>query len=311
MQSIFESEETKYVATENSQNMALLNAAINHNPNPPTGGGGVVVVGSALLSGSGPGAPETGGRDKRVVNDQISIYVVREGDSLSQIADMFGVSTNTIRYSNDISGSGITSGQRLVILPISGVRHTVEEGETLSEISEKYDVKLEEIRRYNDISSNASIVAGDTITVPDGEKGLARHANDEGSASGASSGGARVVRPSYSGYYARPISGGVRTQGLHGYNGIDLAAGHGSTIRAAAAGTVIVSKGSGWNGGYGKYVVIKHANGTQTLYAHNSQNLVNVGDTVSQSEAIARMGSTGKSTGTHVHFEVRGAKNPF
>jgi murein DD-endopeptidase MepM/ murein hydrolase activator NlpD len=68
---------------------------------------------------------------------------------------------------------------------------------------------------------------------------------------------------------------------------------------------------TGWNGGYGKYIVISHPNGTQTLYAHNLENYVSVGDAVVRGQIIGSVGSTGKSTGPHLHFEVRGAKNPF
>ncbi len=90
-----------------------------------------------------------------------------------------------------------------------------------------------------------------------------------------------------------------------------MAASAGAPIRAAAAGEVIVSKTGGWNGGYGNYIVIKHANGTQTLYAHNSSNAVSAGASVAQGEVIGYVGNTGRSTGSHLHFEVRGAKNPF
>jgi murein DD-endopeptidase MepM/ murein hydrolase activator NlpD len=79
---------------------------------------------------------------------------------------------------------------------------------------------------------------------------------------------------------------------------------------AAAGGTVIVAKASGWNGGYGNYVVIKHKN-TQTLYAHLSSVSVGVGETVSVGQGVGIIGNTGKSTGTHLHFEVRGGTNPF
>ena len=103
----------------------------------------------------------------------------------------------------------------------------------------------------------------------------------------------------------------MKTQGIHGYNAVDLAAGPGSSIRAAAAGEVIVSKATGWNGGYGQYIVIRHASGAQTLYAHLSSNAVGVGNYVSQGEVIGGMGNTGRSTGNHLHFEVRGGRNPF
>jgi murein DD-endopeptidase MepM/ murein hydrolase activator NlpD len=80
---------------------------------------------------------------------------------------------------------------------------------------------------------------------------------------------------------------------------------------ASASGVVIISRTSGWNAGYGNYIVIKHDNGTQTLYGHLSKNLVGVGEVVTQGQVIGQMGRTGKATGVHVHFEIRGAANPF
>jgi murein DD-endopeptidase MepM/ murein hydrolase activator NlpD len=103
----------------------------------------------------------------------------------------------------------------------------------------------------------------------------------------------------------------VKTQGIHGHNAVDLASSYGTNIMAAADGTVIVAKIGGWNGGYGNYVVINHPNGTQTLYAHMSSISVSVGQGVTQGESIGRMGETGDATGVHVHFEIRGAPNPF
>jgi len=110
----------------------------------------------------------------------------------------------------------------------------------------------------------------------------------------------------------RPLVGGVRTQGVHGYNGVDIAAPVGTPFLASAAGEVIVARSSGWNGGYGQYIVVRHANGTQTLYAHASQIIVGVGQRVVQGQVIGYVGSTGRSTGAHLHFEIRGGpRNPF
>ena len=111
--------------------------------------------------------------------------------------------------------------------------------------------------------------------------------------------------------FVHPLPGSIRTQGIHGYNGIDFGAPVGTPVRAAAAGSVIVAKGSGWNGGYGLYVVVKHGNGTQTLYAHMSRLAVSSGSNVSAGQTIGYVGNTGRSTGSHLHFEVRGARNPF
>ncbi|HRH55479.1 MAG TPA: M23 family metallopeptidase, partial [Candidatus Paceibacterota bacterium] len=101
------------------------------------------------------------------------------------------------------------------------------------------------------------------------------------------------------------------SQGIHGWNGVDMSAPSGTPIYAAAGGTVIVSRVGGWNGGYGNYVVIEHAGGVQTLYAHMATDSVSVGETVSRGQNIGTVGNTGQSTGYHLHFEVRGAKNPF
>lgn len=113
-----------------------------------------------------------------------------------------------------------------------------------------------------------------------------------------------------SGYYIRPLPAGVgrKSQGRHGRNAVDFAAPKGTPIMAAAAGVVLYS---GWGDGYGRYILIGHDNGTKTLYAHNSKNIVRKGDNVEQGEVIGHVGSTGDSTGPHVHFEIHGAKNPF
>lgn len=262
--------------------------------------------GGALLPDSGPLGTIADIEDGHK-SDQISIYIVREGDSLSQIAKMFGVTTNTIIWANDIKrGDLISIGQELVILPISGVRHTVEKGDTLRSIVKEYSGNLEEIMEFNDLSENTVLTIGDIVVIPDGEITTPTYSTASSQTSVQNTGG-----PSYDNYYIRPLSGGVKTQGIHGYNGVDIGAPVGTPIFASAGGNVIISRSQGWNGGYGTYIVIKHDNGTQTLYAHNSENIVRTGWHVVQGQVIGYVGSTGKSTGPHLHFEVRGAKNPF
>ena len=124
--------------------------------------------------------------------------------------------------------------------------------------------------------------------------------------------GAGVERPE--GHHHQPAQErGLRSEahrgGLPAAKRADLLAG--GEVRAAAAGQVIIAKASGWNGGYGSYIVIKHQNGTQTLYGHLSRVDVVVGEKVTQTETIGAIGNSGKSTGPHLHFEVRGGKNPF
>ena len=290
----------------NSQTIPVLRAALNIDPNPSKGGGGIIIVDDeALLSEIGPSGTLAEIEERPASSDEISIYVVREGDSLSQIAKMFNVSTNTVIWANDIKrGSFITPGQTLVILPITGVRHTVVKGETVKSITKKYGGDYEEILQYNDLTTESTIAVGDIIVIPDGEIATPKYTSAGLIVRGSSG-------PTYSGYYIMPLTAGRRSQGLHGYNGVDYAAPSGTPILASASGDVIISKGLGWNGGYGKYIVIKHGNGTQTLYAHNSSNIVYSGQRVVQGQVIGYVGSTGRSTGAHVHFEIRGAKNPF
>lgn len=246
-------------------------------------------------------------------NGAISVYVVREGDALSQIAEMFGVTANTILWANDLKSANlIKPGDSLIILPVSGVRHVVKKGDTVASIAKLYTGDRDDIIAYNGLSSETDITIGETVVVPGGRiaappapKKAAPTTKSTAVASSAPASGTT------GGYFTHPVPGAIRTQGIHGYNGIDLAAPVGTSIRAAAGGEVIISKGSGWNGGYGSYIVVKHANGTQTLYAHTTANYVSIGQTVAQGEAIGAVGSTGQSTGPHLHFEVRGSANPF
>ena len=111
----------------------------------------------------------------------------------------------------------------------------------------------------------------------------------------------------------RPVlsAAGTTRRGLGEVGRVCVAASCWTPIYAASAGRVAISDGYGWNGGYGKYVKIDHGNGVGTLYSHNIQNEVSAGQSVLQGQLIAYMGSTGRSTGCHVHWEVFGALNPL
>ncbi|KKW15832.1 MAG: Metalloendopeptidase-like protein membrane protein [Parcubacteria group bacterium GW2011_GWA2_50_10b] len=286
----------------NSQTCHFLEASLNINP-ASIGGAEIAIVDSVALEAGRIGG-ETFMELGKSGTGQVSIYVVDSGDTLSEIAEMHGVSINTIIWANDLRNTSIKEGQELLILPISGVRHIVKSGDTLQSIAKSYKAELDDILSYNDLSTDSKIKIGDAIIIPNGI--ISASANIKSSLTQTSS-----SLPTYSGYYLRPITGGRKSQGIHGYNGVDLAAPTGTPIRASADGTVIIAKSSGYNGGYGLYVVIKHSNGTQTLYAHMSKINVSVGQYVDQGEIIGAVGNTGRSTGPHLHFEVRGARNPF
>jgi murein DD-endopeptidase MepM/ murein hydrolase activator NlpD len=297
----------------NSQNITLLQATVNFDPNSSKGGGDITIVDeTALLAETGitGSLVEVTGRDN---TGQISVYEVREGDTLSQIAEMFEVSVNTIRWANDFEGS-ISPGQTLIILPVTGVKHTVKTGGTVMNLANIYgdNVGTEEYAReialFNGISMDYKLQPGEEIIVPHAEISVPSPQKST-SVVRVSSSGSSV--PNYSGYYTHPVPAGTKTQGIHGYNAIDIGAAYGTPIYASAGGQVIRSKITGWNGGYGIYIVVKHDNGTQTVYAHNSENLVGTGAWVTKGQQIGRVGSTGNSTGNHTHFEIRGARMPF
>lgn len=238
---------------------------------------------------------------------QIFLYTVRPGDTITGIARSFDVSVNTIRWANSIpEARALKVGDQIVILPVSGVRHEVKRGETVGAIAKRYRAAVDEILAFNGLGSDDLIAAGATLIIPNGE--LVEAVPLAPSRFGPR---AFVALPQYAGYYLRPIVGGRRSRGIHGYNGVDLAASCGLPVLASADGQVLIARSSGWNGGYGRYAVIAHANSTQTLYAHLRELAVAAGQVVRQGEPIGAIGSSGNSTGCHVHLEIRGARNPF
>lgn len=304
------------VPSSNLQTMELPQPANNINPSSAIGGGDVSIVdNTAVIAQDGPSGTIADIEKPR--NGTISTYVVREGDTLSSIAKLFDIPQNTILWANDLtSKSTIKPGDKLIILPVPGLKYTVKKGDTLASIAKRYNADSGDIAGYNNISDD-TLVVGEEIIIPDGEptippapaKPLAKKTSKTTSA-------AHDVGPKGSAgevsYYTAPLSYYKKSQGIHGYNGVDLAAPNGTPIMASAGGSVVVAKAGGWNGGYGSYVVISHSNGSQTLYAHMSKVDTYSGARVEQGEVIGYVGSTGKSTGNHLHFEIRsGIRNPF
>lgn len=301
----------------NSQTLPLPTPAVNINPSGPSRGLLALADGSALLPEAGPGGTEVD-IEEHPTSSKISVYTVHKGDTLSNIAEMFDVSVNTIIWANDLRGGVIREGDVLIILPITGVKHTIKKGETLASLAKTYKSDAHEIAQFNDLSETSPLTVGLEIIIPRGEVAavapspkkassmlqLAKQGKQTAPLIG-------VGGPDLGSYFIWPLQGGVITQGPHGFNGVDIGARTGTSIFASAAGTVLIARASGWNGGLGSYVVIEHDNGVQTLYAHMSKVLVSAGETVGQGGTIGKVGSTGQSTGPHLHFEVRGAKNPF
>jgi len=238
--------------------------------------------------------------------NEIIEYVVRSGDTISSIANKYDISISTILWANDLSSKSIIKiGQKLIILPISGVVHHVKDRDTLSEIAKVYKGKGSEIVSFNGLSSEGDIFIGDILVIPGGKMPPPKTTYY-----------ASPQIPIGSSYFICPTANCKITQRLHWYNAIDFGAKCGSPIYAAAAG-VVQRVDYGWNGGAGNYITILHPNGVVTMYGHIQANLAFQGQGVSQGEMIALIGGkpgtpgAGRSTGCHVHFGVRGARNPF
>ncbi|MFH1769824.1 MAG: LysM peptidoglycan-binding domain-containing M23 family metallopeptidase [Parcubacteria group bacterium] len=240
--------------------------------------------------------------------DKIITYAVEEGDTLSGIGSKFDIEIQTVLWANNISNANfIKPGMRLKILPVDGVLHKVSNGDTVSGIAGEYDVDTEDIVAFNRLSDAGDLKIGQEIMVPEGK------ITPKYAASSRVTYKASTTLVSADGYFIHPVPASVRTQGLHGYryNAVDFGAACGTPIRAVASGIVSDARYSGWNSGYGLMVQIDHPNGMQTLYAHASKVFVSAGQWVNQGDTIMLMGTTGQSTGCHLHFDIIGAKNPF
>lgn len=231
---------------------------------------------------------------------QVYAYLVAEGDTLWDIARAYGVDVTTILGANpDVNASRLQVGRVIRVLSVDGVLHTVKSGDTVFGLATKYRVEASVIAKANGLTDAAVLKVGQELILP-GAKPIIVH---KATAAGGSSNGQTVT---ITGEYRWPVSGfissrwGWRWGRFH--HGLDIAAPYGRSIVASRGGKVVFS---GWKGGYGNTVVLSHNGGTTTLYGHASRLLVEYGQWVETGQVIARVGSTGVSTGNHLHFEIR------
>lgn len=288
--------------------------------------GGGVFSSSSVVSGSFPGVPvnplvagasinadESGVISSTITpvtiisdkpRDKIIDYEVRAGDTISSIATEFGVSDSTILWANDLSQSSqIKQGQKLAILPVSGVAHKVVGGDTIYSVAKKYQANAQAIIDFpfNDVGDDFQLSTGSVLIVPDGappEK--PKPAPTQYLASGQN----LPVESLGSAQFLWPAGGGISQYFSWYHPGLDISNLSGGPIHVADSGTVTVA---GWpdNSGYGNRVIVDHGNGFVTLYGHMSAIYVSPSQKVSKGDVLGMMGSTGRSTGTHLHFEIR------
>lgn len=236
---------------------------------------------------------------------EIIEYKVKDGDTISTIAKEYGLSSDTIKWANDLSGDQIKPGQTLKILPVTGVSHVVKSADTLESVAKKYSAESQAIVDFpfNDVPDDFNLRVGQLLIVPDGsppevKAPLKRQpqylAQGPKSPAFSAPGGGQFIWP----------AGGALTQYYVWYHpGIDIANRSAPGVAATDGGTVILA---GWpdSSGYGNRIVIDHGNGYTSLYAHLSNVYVSIGESVSRGQLIGQMGSTGRSTGTHLHLEI-------
>lgn len=224
-------------------------------------------------------------------------YRVKKGDMIGYIADSFGITQDTIISVNNIHQSRLIQiDQYLKIPSMPGIIYTVKKnGETAESIAEKYEVSAEKFIRVNKLEKNASLIAGQTLFVPDAQLDWVTRQEINGDLFHKPI-HSRYYLSSYYGWRSSPFSG---KRSYH--SGIDMACPQGTPVYAALSGTVT---SVGYNSVYGNFVIITHHSGYKTLYGHMSKQLVTRGKRVDTSTKIGLVGSTGLSTGPHLHFTV-------
>lgn len=245
--------------------------------------------------------------------DEIIEYEVVGGDTISSISQKFGISVNTILWANNLDEDDtLRPGDKLKILPVTGVAHKVASGETIYSIAKKYQAEPQAILDFpfNEVGDDLALRVGQTLIVPDGvppskpkpppTQYLAKQQ-------------VISIPTEASGRFIWPASGYISQYFTYYHKGIDIVNYSGPPVVAADSGKVVVA-GYVDRTGYGNRVVIDHGNGYTTLYAHLSKALVSPGQYVSKGQKIGIMGSTGRSTATHLHLEIRkngAALNPL
>jgi murein DD-endopeptidase MepM/ murein hydrolase activator NlpD len=229
--------------------------------------------------------------------DQVLNYAVQKGDTLSSLSVKFGVSIDTIQWANDINGDSLSIGDNLKIPPVSGIVHKVREGESVYSIAKKYKTDAQKIVNFpfNDFSDidTFALNIGQTLIVPDGVIEQAPAIIYQ----------TPPVYAGGSGEFTWPANGVITQYPVWYHMALDIANPSGPAVVAASDGVVTLVKYLAYD--YGHHVMIDNGGGISTLYGHMTDIYVTVGQQVSRGQVIGRMGSTGRSTGTHLHFEVR------
>lgn len=242
--------------------------------------------------------------EKTVEKPKILTHEIQQGETLGGIAEQYDVDVDTLLSCNKgLDPRRLKIGKELKILSVKGVVHNVEKGETLWDIVRRYKIETKAVLAANNINDESKLKIGQELILPGAKPVVIKKSSNKNNRAGSSevymaSRSSRSFNYPTKGRITSPF--GYRWGRKH--TGIDIAAPKGTPVYASASGRVTYA---GWKGGYGKCIMIDHGNGIQTLYGHNSVLVVSKGTQVKSGQQIAKIGSTGNSTGPHVHFEVR------
>lgn len=290
---------------EGSITSELANDIINSEDGTPTTNNGALVKPYFVAIGD---INNSRGPNSGPIRNQTINHVVQAGEVLGGIAKKYGLSIDTILNANNLTAKSLLRpGAALVIPPADGILYTVKRGDTVSSIAKIYGVSATEITNFNGLKERA-LTVGAQILVPGGKRiiPVAVKPTTKPTNNQPTTGPVTVPPPSAAvGTYIWPTGAKIVTQyyGLR-HTGMDIAGPQGLPNYAVRDGVVTKSQ-CGYNGGYGCYIIVDHGGGITTWYAHNSKLLVSVGDHVTQGQVIGLLGNTGRSTGPHIHFEVR------
>lgn len=239
------------------------------------------------------------------------IHTVSDGESVERLAQRYGITAETIRWTNNLGDKSIRPGDELVILPVDGVLHSVRRGQTLLQIAELYNIPTGDILSQNKLKDDL-IITGQELIIPGGHPIIAVAPKSSDLVKGALPGVVKKTVPvaevsPTGGVLQKPCNNCTYTQYFRpGHYAVDVQTKGGGPVFAAEDG-VVIRADEGWNGGYGNVIEIDHGNGLTTLYAHNKEHFVKADDRIKRGQVIAWMGNTGRTygqTGIHVHFEV-------
>lgn len=234
--------------------------------------------------------------------DKVVDYEVLGGDTLASIAKKFSVSVDSVKWANNLKTETIKPGQTLKVPPVSGVVHKVGSGENVYTIAKKYSTDAQKIVNFpfNDFADldSFALTPGQTLIVPDGVPPAEKPKFIAGPQYAPIQAGVKGTSN-----FIWPTSGSISQSPVWYHMAVDIQNPSAPVVIASDTGTVTFAGCLGY--GYGCNVIINHANGFETLYAHLSSIGVAAGQAIGQGQQIGVMGCSGRCTGTHLHFEVR------